>query len=70
MDPRTAAHYEQNAASLSARYESAARFDTELRRSLVRRGAEASGWQSAAFAGLVESVETLGLQRGLERWSA
>ncbi len=46
------------------------RFDTELRRSLMRRGGEAGGWQSAAFAGLVESVEMLSIQRGLERWSA
>jgi hypothetical protein len=47
------------------------RFETELRRSLVRRGSvEAGGWQSATFAGLVESVEMLGIQRGLVRWSA
>ena len=46
------------------------RFDTELRRALIRRGGEVGGWQSAAFAGLVESVEMLGIQRGLARWPA
>ena len=55
----------------AARREQAERFDIETRRSLIRSGADdAAGWQNAAFAGLVENVETIAIQRGIERWSA
>jgi hypothetical protein len=47
------------------------RFETELRRSLIRAEAPAGGnWEIAAFAGLVENVETIAIQRGIYRWSA
>jgi hypothetical protein len=47
----------------AARHE---RFVLEVERSLGR--VEAGNWQAPAFNGLVECVETLALQRGLERW--
>lgn len=44
------------------------RFAVELERSLLHEPYNSGNWQHAAFAGLVESVETLAAQRGLERW--
>ena len=44
------------------------RFAVELERSLMHESYNPDNWQYAAFAGLVESVETLAAQRGLERW--
>ena len=44
------------------------RFAVELERSLMHESYNSDNWQYAAFAGLVESVETLAAQRGLERW--
>ena len=44
------------------------RFAVELERSLMHGSYDPANWQHDAFAGLVESVETLALQRGLERW--
>jgi SAM-dependent methyltransferase len=44
------------------------RFYTEIDRSLVRGSYSPQNWQQPAFAGLVENVESLALQRGLERW--
>jgi len=46
------------------------RFDMELDRSVLHRGADTSGWEPLAFAGLTEAVETVALQRGVQRWSA
>ena len=44
------------------------RFDVEIGRALIRGRCDAGNWKAPAFAGLVENVETLALQRGLERW--
>ena len=44
------------------------RFSVELERSLLHEPYDPANWQYASFAGLVESVETLAAQRGLERW--
>ncbi len=44
------------------------RFMVEVDRSLVRGHFDSGDWQYPAFAGLVENVEALALQRGLERW--
>lgn len=44
------------------------RFAVELERSLLHEPYDPANWQYAAFAGLVEIVETLAAQRGLERW--
>lgn len=46
------------------------RFESEICRALLRSEADATNWQSAAFSGLIENVETVALQRGLERWSS
>ncbi len=44
------------------------RFTVEMERSLVRGTYDRANWQCPAFAGLVENVESLAIQRGLERW--
>ena len=44
------------------------RFGVEVCRTLVRGKCDSTHWQGAAFAGLVEHVETLAIQRGLQRW--
>lgn len=45
------------------------RFVVELGRSLIGfTGYDPGNWQAPAFAGLVQNVETLALQRGLPRW--
>jgi len=44
------------------------RFTVEVGRSLVRGRYDPANWQALAFAGLVENVEALAIQRGLERW--
>jgi hypothetical protein len=43
------------------------RFDWEVQRSLSGSGGGA-GWQEPAFSGLLENVETVAVQRGMERW--
>ena len=46
------------------------RFELEVGRALTReQDWSGNSWQTAAFRGLVESVETLALQRGVERWA-
>jgi SAM-dependent methyltransferase len=52
------------------RAENERRFELELGRSLVRGGAPQRGWENAAFTGLTEAIETIAVQRGVERWSA
>lgn len=44
------------------------RFSVEVSRALVRGTLDLHNWEQAAFSGLVENVETLAIQRGLERW--
>ena len=44
------------------------RFAVEISRGLLRGRDKWSNWQQPAFSGLVEMVETLALQRGLQRW--
>jgi SAM-dependent methyltransferase len=45
------------------------RFTIELERTLIRnRERQKTDWQKPAFSGLVEHVETLAVQRGIERW--
>ena len=44
------------------------RFFREIERALVRGRCDRRNWQLPAFAGLVENVETLAVQRGLRRW--
>ena len=44
------------------------RFDVELSRTLLGRNQAEPQWEMTAFAALVEAVETLALQRGVERW--
>jgi phage repressor protein C with HTH and peptisase S24 domain/SAM-dependent methyltransferase len=44
------------------------RFDVELSRTLLGRNQAEPQWEKPAFAALVEAVETLALQRGVERW--
>jgi hypothetical protein len=46
------------------------RFDTELSRLLLPRDPDASGWETLAFAGMTEAIETIALQRSVQRWSA
>jgi hypothetical protein len=46
------------------------RFELELSRSLVGSGVSRGAWESEAFSGLSEAIETIALQRGVERWSA
>lgn len=45
-----------------------ARFLVETERCLIRGWYDIDNWQVPAFAGLVENVESLALQRGLARW--
>jgi hypothetical protein len=45
------------------------RFDNDLQRSLLWSRCSSENWQTAAFAGLVENVETLAAQRGTARWA-
>ena len=52
------------------RREGEPRFSTEVGRTLTRGDATwVTDWRPRAFSGLVEHVETLALQRGMERWS-
>jgi SAM-dependent methyltransferase/SOS-response transcriptional repressor LexA len=44
------------------------RFDVEVSRTLLGRAHAESQWEKPAFAALLEAVETLALQRGIERW--
>jgi SAM-dependent methyltransferase len=44
------------------------RFLNEINHALLRKRVERNNWQIAAFSGLVENVEILAIQRGLERW--
>lgn len=44
------------------------RFSMEVSRTLVRGAMDMKNWKQGAFLGLVENVETLAVQRGLERW--
>ena len=46
------------------------RFALELSRSLLGRGVSRAAWEPEAFAGLSEAIETIALQRGVQRWSA
>jgi hypothetical protein len=43
------------------------RFVLEMRRSLLNTTDDSANWQEPAFAGLVQNVETLAMQRGLVR---
>lgn len=45
-----------------------ARFDLEVSRTLFGRNHAESQWEDPAFAALSEAVETVALQRGVERW--
>ena len=44
------------------------RFYVEVSRALVRGTLDLHNWEQIAFSGLVENLETLAIQRGLERW--
>lgn len=44
------------------------RFDLELNRTLFGRNHAEKQWEAPAFAALVEAIETLAIQRGVERW--
>ncbi len=44
------------------------RFDVEVGRTLLGRNRPEPQWEKPAFAALVEAVESLALQRGVERW--
>ena len=44
------------------------RFDLELSRTLFGRNHAEAQWEIPAFAALTEAVETVALQRGVERW--
>lgn len=46
------------------------RFELEVRRSLLHRGADSTGWLESAFSGLREKVETIAILRGVPRWDA
>jgi len=46
------------------------RFDLELGRSLIGRDLASRSWELEAFAGLSEAIESVAMQRGVERWSA
>ena len=47
------------------------RFAREVGRALTGNQAPpADSWQSTAFARLVESIETLAVQRGIPRWNS
>ena len=45
------------------------RFDVELNRTLFGRSFAETQWEKPAFAALVEAVETVAIQRGVERWT-
>jgi len=45
------------------------RFDIELNRTLFGRNHAEAQWEASAFSGFAEAVETVALQRGVERWS-
>lgn len=44
------------------------RFDMELNRTLFGHNFAETQWEAPAFSALTEAVETLALQRGIERW--
>ena len=44
------------------------RFSVEVSRALLRNKFNQINWETPAFSGLVEKVEMLAIQRGLERW--
>ena len=44
------------------------RFQTELRRTLLGSRPSLENWETRAFSTLSEAVETIALQRGVERW--
>ena len=46
------------------------RFELELRRSLLGREVPRTSWELEAFAGLSEAIESVAIQRGVQRWSA
>jgi hypothetical protein len=46
------------------------RFELELRRSLLGREVPRASWELEAFAGLSEAIESVAIQRGVQRWSA
>ena len=46
------------------------RFGLELSRSLLGRELSSASWELEAFAGLSETIETVAMQRGVQRWSA
>lgn len=45
------------------------RFDREIGRSLLGRTSREKNWEVPAFTALCEAIETVALQRGIERWS-
>jgi hypothetical protein len=45
------------------------RFDLEAERTLLSGPLSAENWEAAALSGLLETVEGIALQRGLERWA-
>jgi SOS-response transcriptional repressor LexA/SAM-dependent methyltransferase len=45
------------------------RFDIELNRTLFGRNYVETQWEAPAFSAFAEAVETVALQRGVERWS-
>jgi SAM-dependent methyltransferase len=45
------------------------RFEVEVARSLLHNQYDPKNWQTLAFSGLVEQIETLAAQRGLLRWA-
>jgi phage repressor protein C with HTH and peptisase S24 domain len=45
------------------------RFDIELNRTLFGRNFAEAQWESSAFSAFAEAVETVALQRGVERWT-
>ena len=53
---------------LRMRAEAPIRFNTEIMRSLLHHSYDPANWENAAFAGLVEQVETMAIQRGVARW--
>ena len=44
------------------------RFSVEVSRALLRDGFNQVNWETPTFSGLVEKVEMLAIQRGIERW--
>jgi SAM-dependent methyltransferase len=46
------------------------RIELEIGRALLGREVPRSSWEREAFTGLLEAVETVALQRGVQRWSA